>query len=85
MTTENELDLDALIDEIYLEEGESFSTAIREIYLEVISKKERRISHLQAKIDMLMIEYCPDEMAEEQWANWGKHQRPSKIILKESK
>jgi len=30
---------------------------------------------LQAKIDRLMLEYCPDEMTPEQIENWGKHQR----------
>lgn len=28
----------------------------------------------QAKIDSLMFEYCPEEMTEEQIAEWGKHQ-----------
>jgi len=32
---------------------------------------------LQARIDELMQEYCPDEMTEEQWAEWAKHQVPS--------
>ena len=31
---------------------------------------------LQAKIDALMLEYCPDEMTPEQRANWAAHQRP---------
>ena len=31
---------------------------------------------LRAKLDRLMIEYCPDEMTPEQMENWGKHQRP---------
>ena len=31
---------------------------------------------LQAKIDALMLEYCPDEMTEEQIAEWEKHQKP---------
>lgn len=29
---------------------------------------------LQAKIDELMLEYCPDEMTTEQRAEWAKHQ-----------
>lgn len=29
----------------------------------------------QAKIDSLMLEYCPDEMTPEQIENWGKHQK----------
>ncbi len=30
----------------------------------------------QARIDALMLEYCPDEMTEAQKDNWAKHQRP---------
>lgn len=33
------------------------------------------IAELEAKIDALMLEYCPDEMTPEQIENWGKHQR----------
>ena len=39
-------------------------------YTELCAENE----HLQAKIDALMLEYCPDEMTEEQMDNWGKHQ-----------
>lgn len=35
------------------------------------------IERLQAKIDALMLEYCPDEMTPEQRTEWAKHQRPS--------
>ena len=30
----------------------------------------------QARIDALMLEFCPDEMTEAQKDNWAKHQRP---------
>ena len=33
------------------------------------------IDRLQAKIDMLMLEYCPDEMTPEQIENWDNHQK----------
>lgn len=33
------------------------------------------IGRLQAKIDALMLEYCPEEMAPEQVENWALHQR----------
>lgn len=36
----------------------------------------RVIGDLQAKIDRLMLEYCPGEMTEEQKAEWAKHQKP---------
>lgn len=35
-----------------------------------------RIAHLEYKIDELMLEYCPNEMTEEQLENYKKHQRP---------
>ena len=31
---------------------------------------------LQAKIDGLMLEYCPDEITDEQMAEWSKNQKP---------
>lgn len=37
---------------------------------------EQRIrGEMQAKIDALMLEYCPDEMTPEQVAEWGRHQK----------
>ena len=35
----------------------------------------------QAKIDSLMLEFCPDEMTEEQKAEWASHRRPAPIEL----
>lgn len=32
---------------------------------------------LQAKIDALMLEYCPEEMTIEQVAKWMYHQQPT--------
>ena len=37
--------------------------------------QSKRIAHQQYLIDRLMMEYCPDEMTEEQWENWKAHQR----------
>ena len=37
-----------------------------------------REEELQARIDALMLEYCPDEMTPEQLANWAAHQEVSK-------
>jgi hypothetical protein len=39
----------------------------RELELEAAEK--------QARIDALMLEYCPDEMTPEQVEEWGRHQR----------
>lgn len=36
---------------------------------------------LQARIDALMLEYCPDEMTAEQMANWASHQRTAPIKI----
>lgn len=33
------------------------------------------IEELESRIDRLMLEYCPDEMTEEQKANWANNQR----------
>ena len=35
----------------------------------------RRIESHQARIDALMLEFCPDEMTAEQKAEWASHQR----------
>jgi len=35
----------------------------------------RHLDDRQARIDALMLEYCPDEMTEAQKENWAKHQR----------
>lgn len=34
-----------------------------------------KCGELQAKIDALMLEFCPDDMTKEQLANWEAHQR----------
>lgn len=43
------------------------------------SSKQKEIQRLQAKIDELMLEYCPDEMTPEQMAEWAKHQRVATV------
>lgn len=39
-------------------------------------ERNREVMALQAKIDELMLEYCPDEMTEDQIAEWALHQKP---------
>ncbi len=46
----------------------------RKNFLLLLQDCKATIEQLQAKIDWLMLEYCPDEMTEEQMDNWGKHQ-----------
>ena len=40
------------------------------------AEAQAEIDVKQAKIDALMLEYCPDEMTKEQLDNWAKHQMP---------
>ena len=49
----------------------------------VVAEQQKTIQHLQAKIDSLMLEYCPEDMTAEQVAEWEKHQVPSKQEIKE--
>ena len=42
---------------------------------EVIVDQKQQLSAAQAKIDELMLEYCPEEMTQEQIAEYEKHQR----------
>ena len=41
-----------------------------------VAKLKEKADALQAKIDMLMLEYCPEEMTEEQKREWARHQVP---------
>ena len=38
--------------------------------------KARECEEFEAKIDRLMMEYCPEEMTQAQIDNWAKNQRP---------
>lgn len=39
-----------------------------------LDRNAEQLASKQATIDMLMLEYCPDEMTEEQVEEWKKHQ-----------
>lgn len=43
--------------------------------LDVLRDCKQRIEGLETKIDSLMLEFCSNEMTEEQLDNWGNHQR----------
>jgi hypothetical protein len=43
--------------------------------IEAMSKRNTVIESLQAKLDALMLEYCPDEMTKEQIETWKLAQR----------
>lgn len=47
--------------------------ALREFNKDIIEFNKEK-SALQAKIDALMLEFCPEEMTQEQIERWGKHQ-----------
>lgn len=51
------------------QEYEELKSQVVELKLEVDAK--------QARIDELMLEFCPNEMSQEQLDNWGKHQVPA--------
>ena len=36
----------------------------------------RKADALQAQLDALMLEFCPDEMTDAQRENWARHQKP---------
>lgn len=40
----------------------------------------RKADALQARIDELMLEHCPEEMTEAQKENWARHQQPVKEL-----
>jgi hypothetical protein len=37
-----------------------------------------QVDALQARVDALMLEFCPDEMSEEHLENWARHQQPAR-------
>lgn len=51
----------------FMDENNNGHYVLYEDHLEAMNAK-------QATIDMLMMEYCPDEMTEEQIEEWGKRQ-----------
>jgi len=38
---------------------------------------KKQLGAKQARIDELMIEHCPNEVTDEQWAEWCSHQHPA--------
>lgn len=41
-----------------------------------IAMLRQQLASAQAKIDALMLEYCPNEMTKEQLDEWARNQRP---------
>ena len=44
---------------------------------QTVDALQSTIATLQARIDELMLEYCPDEMTPDQLAEWERHQIPA--------
>jgi len=47
-----------------------------------ITYLEQQKAAMQAEIDSLMLEFCPDEMTPEQVENWKKHQVVAESLQK---
>lgn len=64
------------LNELASEAGLGSYMIIRE-FPELLERFAKLISDpLEYKIDELMLEYCPEDMTEEQLDNWSKHQVP---------
>jgi hypothetical protein len=55
--------------------GDPFEAYDKNIADRVVAEQRAQVHALEAKIDALMLEYCPSEMTAEQVENWGNHQR----------
>lgn len=40
-----------------------------------IKQLESKCNSLQAALDEMMLEYCPNDMTYEQYVDWGNHQK----------
>lgn len=50
------------------------SRELKQIWQNRTYEAEKKLAAAQAKIDELMLEYCPEEMTPEQIAEWGRNQ-----------
>lgn len=57
------------------EKANQQEATIRALRDELATMKQRA-ELAEAKVDRLMLEYCPDEMTEAQIEGWAKHQVP---------
>jgi hypothetical protein len=56
------------------EDGWHMANGTADLAMKHRDEAEATINALQYQIDMLMLEYCPDEMTADQIENWGNHQ-----------
>lgn len=53
---------------------QGFALAVQKAYQEKNDWYRKALDAKQARIDELMLEYCPDEITDEQWEEYKKHQ-----------
>lgn len=58
-----------------LEDALATSRELKQIWRNRAYKIEKNLAAAQAKIDALMLEYCPEEMTPEQIAKWERYQK----------
>lgn len=68
--------MNKLIDEILLEVGTTRGKQVWFTRPEVKRAVKLAFEHKQAQIDLLMLEFCPELMTEEQIAEWESKQAP---------
>lgn len=56
-------------------DSETIETELKSILEDLENYTCKSCGAKQAQIDRLMLEYCPNEMTEEQLEEWGKHQK----------
>jgi hypothetical protein len=56
-------------------QGLKWQGAITKSLLAANHELHQKLETVEARVDALMLEFCPDEMTEEQKANWAAHQR----------
>lgn len=81
MTSTNRGDIKLMIDQLtHLESIDDSVTDAAITMLEAMGNElaqcQKELASKQAKIDSLMLEYCPDEMTEAQFSKWGECQMP---------
>jgi hypothetical protein len=72
------MDLWEELTELYFE-GCNVSSMCHESVAKTYTIISSEIDFLQAQIDRLMLEYCPDEMSENQTHNWTLHQKLARV------
>ena len=66
------------MEEMHKEIESLYKYALDHIHADIL---HRFIDEQQAEIDRLMMEYCPEEMTEEQIDNFERHQKISDLKL----